>query len=65
MKDKILELLRQYPNMNKRELSSYLRTRIIDLLDPLNELVKSGQVRETANTDHANGEYYTMYSIIE
>lgn len=65
MKEKILEVLREHPNgLRLREIAMYLRCNRFGLINPLDELHKEGLVTSRQNDDHANGEYYNIWSAV-
>ena len=66
MKEKIIEVLREHPNgLRLREIAMYLRVNRFALIDELDELHKAGLVCGRQNEDHANGEYYIIWSAVE
>ena len=65
MKEKIIEVLREHPNgLRLREIAMYLRVNRFSLIDELDELRKAGLVCGRSNEDHANGEYYIIWSAV-
>jgi DNA-binding IclR family transcriptional regulator len=65
MKEKILETLREHPTgLRLREIAMYLRVNRFALITPLDELHKAGLVCGRQNDDHANGEYYIIWSAV-
>ena len=65
MKNKILEALRECPNgMRLREIAMYLRVNCFSIINELDELHKAGLVCGRSNEDHANGEYYIIWSVV-
>ena len=65
MKEKILEVLREHPNgLRLREIAMYLRVNRLSLISELHELDREGFVCGRSNEDHANGEYYTIWSAV-
>ena len=65
MKNEILSVLREHPTgLRLREIAMYLRVHQFALIDELNELHKEGLVRGRQNDDHANGEYYIIWSAV-
>ena len=66
MKTKILNVLRECPNgMRLREIAMYLRVNRFSIINELDELHKAGLVCGRPNEDHANGEYYIIWSVAE
>ena len=66
MKTKILNVLRECPNgMRLREIAMYLRVNRFSIINELDELHKAGLVCGHSNEDHANGEYYIIWSVVE
>lgn len=66
MKTKILNVLRECPNgMRLREIAMYLRVNRFSIINELDELHKAGLVCGRSNEDHANGEYYIIWSAVE
>ena len=66
MKNQILDVLRKCPNgLRLREIAMYLRVNRFSLLNPLNELQNEGLVCGRQNEDHANGEYYIIWSAVK
>ena len=63
MKEKIIEVLREHPN-GLRLRAMYLRVNRFSLIDELDELRKAGLVCGRSNEDHANGEYYIIWSAV-
>ena len=65
MKTKILEVLRECPNgMRLREIAMYLQVNRFSIINELDELHKEGLVCGRSNEDHANGEYYIIWSVV-
>ena len=65
MKEKIIEVLREHPNgLRLREIAMYLRVNRFSLIGELDELYKAGLVCGRSNEDHANGEYYIIWSAV-
>ena len=63
MKNEILSVLREHPTgLRLREIAMYLRCNRFALINPLDELHKEGLVSGRQNDDHANGEYYIIWS---
>ena len=66
MKNEILSVLREHPTgLRLREIAMYLRANQFSLINPLDELHKEGLVCGRQNDDHANGEYYVIWSAVE
>lgn len=66
MKNLILGVLREHPTgLRLREIAMYLRASRFALIDEVNELHKAGLIRGRQNLDHANGEYYIIWSAVE
>lgn len=66
MKDKILDVLREHPTgLRLREIAMYLRVSPFSLINELDKLHKAGLVCGRQNDDHANGEYYIIWSVEE
>ena len=66
MKNLILGVLREHPTgLRLREIAMYLRVHQFALIEPLNELHKEGLVCGRQNDDHANGEYYVIWSMAD
>ena len=66
MKNQILSILREHPTgLRLREIAMYLRVNRFSLIDELDELHKEGLVCGRQNDDHANGEYYIIWSVVE
>ena len=66
MKNQILDVLREHPTgLRLREIAMYLRVNRFALITPLDELHKAGLVCGRQNDDHANGEYYIIWSAVE
>lgn len=65
MKEQILGVLREHPTgLRLREIAMYLRVNRFALIDELDELHKAGLVSGRSNEDHANGEYYIIWSAV-
>ena len=65
MKNQILNVLRGHPTgLRLREIAMYLRANRFALITPLDELHKEGLVYGRQNDDHANGEYYIIWSAV-
>ena len=63
MKNQILSVLREHPTgLRLREIAMYLRVNRFSLINLLDELNKEGLVCGRSNEDHANGEYYIIWS---
>ena len=66
MKNKILSVLREHPTgLRLREIAMYLRVSPFSLINELDELHKEGLVCGRSNEDHANSEYYIIWSAVE
>lgn len=64
MKNQILNTLREYPNgLRLREIAMELHINRLSLITPLHEMKKEGLVNSYSNTDHANGEYYDIWTV--
>lgn len=65
MKALIINLLKEHPTgLRLREIAMYLRVNRLHLITPLDELHKEGLVDGRQNEDHANGEYYIIWSAV-
>ena len=65
MKNEILSVLREHPTgLRLREIAMYLRVNQFSLINLLDELHKEGLVCGRQNDDHANGEYYIIWSAV-
>ena len=65
MKTLIINLLKEHPTgLRLREIAMYLRVNRFSLITPLDELHKEGLVDGQQNEDHANGEYYIVWSAV-
>ena len=65
MKTKILEVLRECPSgLRLREIAMYLQVNRFSIINELDELHKAGLVYGRSNEDHANGEYYIIWSAV-
>ena len=65
MKNQILEILRKHPTgLRLREIAMYLRVNRFSLITPLDQLHKEGLIDGRQNEDHANGEYYIIWSAV-
>ena len=65
MENKILEVLREHPTgLRLREIAMYLRVNRFSILNDLDKLHKAGLVCGGSNEDHANGEYYIIWSAV-
>ena len=65
MKNQILSVLREHPNgLRLREIAMYLRVNHFSLINELDKLHKEGLVCGRQNDDHANGEYYIIWSVV-
>ena len=65
MENKILEVLREHPTgLRLREIAMYLRVNRFSILNDLDKLHKEGLVCGRSNEDHANGEYYIIWSAV-
>ena len=63
MKNQILSVLREHPTgLRLREIAMYLRVNRFSLINLLDELHKEDLVCGRSNEDHANGEYYIIWS---
>ena len=66
MKNQILSVLREHPTgLRLREIAMYLRVNRFALINELDELHKTGLVCGRSNDDHANGEYYVVWSMAD
>ena len=66
MKNQILSVLREHPTgLRLREIAMYLRVNRFSLINELDALHKAGLVCGRSNEDHANGEYYVIWSAVE
>ena len=66
MKNLILDVLREHPTgLRLREIAMYLRVNRFSLINELDTLHKEGLVCGRQNEDHANGEYYVIWSAVE
>ena len=66
MKNQILSVLREHPTgLRLREIAMYLRVNRFALINELDELHKAGLVCGRSNDDHANGEYYVVWSMAD
>jgi DNA-binding IclR family transcriptional regulator len=66
MKNQILEVLREHPTgLRLREIAMCLQVNRFALINPLDELHKAGLVCGRQNDDHANGEYYIIWSAVK
>lgn len=66
MKEKIIEVLREYPNgLRLREIAMYLNCHHFTLINEMDELKKAGLVDGRPNEDHANGEYYIIWFLVK
>ena len=65
MKEQILEVLREHPTgLRLREIAMYLRVNRFSIINDLDKLHKDGLVCGRSNEDHANGEYYIIWSAV-
>lgn len=65
MKDQIIELLSHHPNgLRLREIAMYLRVNRFSLISLLDEMKKAGIITGRSNDDHANGEYYIIWALV-
>lgn len=65
MKNEIIKVLREHPNgLRLREIAMFLRVNRFKLINLLDELHKEGLVTGRQNDDHANGEYYIIWSVV-
>ena len=65
MKNLILGVLREHPTgLRLREIAMYLRVNRFSLIPLLDELRKEGLVNSRQNDDHANGEYFIIWSAV-
>ena len=65
MKEQIKELLAHHSNgLRLREIAMYLQVNRFSLIGELDELHKAGLVCGRSNEDHANGEYYIIWSAV-
>ena len=66
MKEQIIEILRAHPNgLRLREIAMYLRVNRFKLIDILDELKKEDIIDGRQNDDHANGEYYIIWYLVD
>ena len=66
MKNQILSVLREHPTgLRLREIAMYLRVNRFSIINELDKLHKEGLVCGRSNEDHANGEYYIIWSAVE
>ena len=66
MKNEILSVLREHPTgLRLREIAMYLRVNRFSIVNELDKLHKEGLVCGRSNEDHANGEYYFIWSAVE
>ena len=65
MKNEILAVLHEHPTgLRLREIAMYLRVNRFSIINELDELHKAGLVCGRSNEDHANGEYYIIWSAV-
>ena len=65
MKNQILFVLREHPTgLRLREIAMYLRVNRFSIINELDKLHKEGLVCGRSNEDHANGEYYIIWSAV-
>ena len=65
MKNQIIELLSHHPNgLRLREIAMYLRVNRFSLISLLNEMTMAGVITGRSNDDHANGEYYIIWTLV-
>ena len=65
MKNQILSVLREHPTgLRLREIAMYLRVNRFSIINELDKLHKEGLVCGHSNEDHANGEYYVIWSAV-
>ena len=65
MKNQILSVLREHPTgLRLREIAMYLRVNRFSIINELDKLHKEGLVCGRSNEDHANGEYYIIWSAV-
>jgi predicted transcriptional regulator len=66
MENKILEVLCEPPTgLRLREIAMYLRVNRFSIIDELDKLHEAGLVCGRSNEDHANGEYYIIWSAVK
>ena len=66
MKEKIIEILQEYPDgLRLREMAGYLYYNRMALLKELEELKQVGLINNRSNDDHANGEYYIIWYLVK
>ena len=65
MKEQIKELLAHHPNgLRLRSIAMYLGVNRFSLISILDEMKKEGIINGRSNDDHANGEYYIIWSLV-
>ena len=65
MKNEILAVLREHPTgLRLREIAMYLRVNRFSIINELDKLKKEGKIDAYQNDDHANGEYYIIWSAV-
>ena len=63
MKNQILDVLREHPTgLRLREIAMYLRVNRFSIINIMDEMKKEGIIDGRSNDDHANGEYYIIWS---
>ena len=66
MKNQILDVLREHPNgLRLREIAMYLRVNRLHIIDLIDELHQEGLIKGRQNDDHANGEWYVIWSMAD
>lgn len=66
MKEKIIEVLREYPDdLRLRELAMYLRCNRFALLNDINDLHKAGIIVDVTVENFVQGEFYAKYYLAE
>lgn len=66
MKEKIIEVLRESPRgLRLREIASRLHCNQFSLINLMYEMKVAGVVDSRSNEDHANGEYYVLWVLVE
>ena len=66
MKEQIRELLAHHSNgLRLREIAMYLGVNRFKLINILDEMKKEGIINGRSNEDHANGEYYDIWFLVE
>ena len=65
MKEQIINILREHPGLQKREIASYLRCHHFKIITLLNEMEQAGEVVTVYHHEPEQMEFYDKYYLPE